>query len=292
MDDYLAFYRRVYGVYLREARLLEGKDTIGMFLTQQPEGCFPDEATSTYNLQLNIGSPVLASADLGVGKREMPMPRGGFVIVPPETKADYDVYLDHRIMGLGIPTSYFDNAATDLGLSGPSIESLLSDAHTDAIVKQVVKECWAEANRRLLRGSLFIDANLMILTSRILSLAAGRRSRAKTVKPALLSDRHYDLICQYVDSNIETNLRMKSLARLVDMSEHSFSRAFKARTGRSPYQWVIDRRLTRAEMLLRKSKMSLAEIAFAAGFSSQAHMTTLFSQRMGTTPAEFRLVLS
>jgi AraC family transcriptional regulator len=287
-EDYLAFYQRVYGDFLVERRLVDGKDSIGMFIAQQPEGYFPDEATSTYNLQLNLGNEVLAGVDLGAGKHEVRMKRGGFVIAPPETRTEYNVFNKHRLMCLGVPSSFFDNAASDLGIDINSIEAMLTDTHLDPVVRQVVKECWAESNNNTARGALFVDANLMTLASRILTLAIGKEATPDAAKESPLSDALYERVCQYVDSNIDTSLRMKSLARLVDMNEYGFSRAFKARTGHSPYQWVIERRLTRAELLLRQSKMELAEIAFAVGFSSQSHMTTLFSQRLGVTPAEFR----
>ena len=75
---------------------------------------------------------------------------------------------------------------------------------------------------------------------------------------------------------------------LVGMSEYSFNRAFRARTNLSPYQWVLERRLNSAERLIRSSAMSLAEVAFAVGISSQSHMTSFFKKRVGVTPAQLR----
>ncbi len=289
-DDYLAFYQRVYGRYVVERRLMDGKDTIGMFVAQQPEGYFPDEALATYNLQMNIGGELLAAVDLGAGTHEVRMRRGEFVIAPSETSTDYNLYNKHRLMCLGIPARFFDNAARDLGIDTVEIETLLTDTHLDPVIRQVVKECWAEANNDNARGHLFVDANMMTLASRILTLATGRGREIEEQVGAKLADHLYDRICQYVDSNIDTSLRMKTLARLVDMNEYAFSRVFKAHTGLSPYQWVIERRLNRAEFLLKQSDMNLSEIAFAVGFSSQSHMTNLFSQRSGITPAEFRKI--
>ncbi|MEL6965311.1 MAG: AraC family transcriptional regulator [Pseudomonadota bacterium] len=287
-EDYLSFYQRAYGDFIVERRLVHGEKGIGMFICQQPEGYFPDDPLSTYNLQLNIGSGVVAGVDLGVGSHEVSLKRGEFVIAPPDTSTEYTVYSKHRLMCLGMPQSVFDQAAADLGIDMSAFEALLTGGHADPVVRQVVKECWAETNHNTARGALFVDSSLMTLAHRILKLSLNRDFVQDEIKEPALSDRLYERICQYVDSNIDVGMRMRSLARLVDMSEYAFSRAFKARTGRSPYQWVIDRRLNRAEVLLQQSKMSIAEIAYAAGFSSQSHMTTLFSQRAGITPAEFR----
>lgn len=286
-NDYLSFYQRVYGAYVVEKRLVDGKDTIGMFIAQQPEGYFPDDPLPSYNLQMNMGSEIFAGVDLGAGKHEMKMQRGGFVVSPPDTPTTYEVYNQHRIMCLGIPPSYFTNAAEDLGIDVNAFDAMLTDTHKDPIVRQIVKECWGETNNEGIRGALFVDANLMTLSTRLLTLALGKNRKPPKTNEQL-GDAQFDRVCQYVDSNIDTSLRMKTLASLTGLTEHGFSRAFKARTDQSPYQWVIERRLARAEQLLRHSRMSLAEIAYAVGFSSQSHMTTLFSQKTGVTPAELR----
>lgn len=287
-DDYLSFYQREYGEFLVERRLVDGKDAIGMFIAQQTPGHYPDEALSTYNLQLNMGGDIYSAVDLGAGRHKVTLGRGGFVVAPADTPADYELYNDHRILCLGLPKSFVENAAEDLGIDTNSFEALLTDGHKDPIIRQAIKECWSEANNQGERGPLFVDANLMIIASRLLSLAVGKDRSVDEDDTKKLPDVLYDRVREYVDSNIDTSLRMKTLAGLSDLTDHAFSRAFKARTGMSPYQWVIERRLARAEQLLRGSKMSLAEIAFAVGFSSQSHMTTLFSQRTGVTPAEFR----
>ena len=287
-DDYLSFYQRVYGDFLVERRLVEGSESVGMFVCQQPEGHFPDEATRTYNLQLNVGSEISGDIDLGAGANRVELKRGGFVLAPPNVSTDYVIHGPHRIMCLGMPSSFVEKAARDLSAEPGSLGALLVDGHQDPVVRQVVKECWAEATWGSVRGPLFVDAQLMTLASRLLTVALRREASPRSRKAYRLSDSQLDRVCEYVDSNIDTSLRMSSLAGLLKMSDYNFSRAFKARTGQSPYQWVIERRLRRAESLLRYSKMGLAEIAFAAGFSSQSHMTSLFSQRSGITPAELR----
>jgi AraC family transcriptional regulator len=47
-------------------------------------------------------------------------------------------------------------------------------------------------------------------------------------------------------------------------------------------------RIERATALLRDTRMPIAEIALVCGFSSQAHLTTMFRKTVGTTPRRFR----
>ena len=191
---------------------------------------------------------------------------------------------------MGIPSRFFDDAASNLHIHPDRIETLLRGSHNDGIVQRMVKECWSEAVHASPRGPMFIEGRLMALATRILTLALGAEVNHPPEASGLdkgLSNSEFDILCQYVDSQMDTNLRIKTLADLLRMNEHAFSAALKARTGLTPYQWVIERRLGRAEQLLRSTKLDISEIALTVGFPSQAHMTTLFSRRMGVTPSEY-----
>lgn len=96
------------------------------------------------------------------------------------------------------------------------------------------------------------------------------------------------LLDEFIDAGLDGPLGLHTMAQLLELSEGYFTRAFKQATGKSPHSYLIDRRLARARALMRDSKASLAEIALACGFSSQAHMTSAFKQRLGVSPAQMR----
>jgi AraC family transcriptional regulator len=62
----------------------------------------------------------------------------------------------------------------------------------------------------------------------------------------------------------------------------------KARTGLSPYQFVLARRIDKACELLSRSDLPIAEIALACVFASQQHLTATLSRKLGRTPGRLR----
>ena len=91
-----------------------------------------------------------------------------------------------------------------------------------------------------------------------------------------------------IEAELDTELSLASLAKESGYSRAHFLRMFRAATGLTPHQYVLERRLGAAQQLLRQSKMMLADIALKCGFSSQTHMNDVFRKRLGVTPLEYR----
>ena len=89
-------------------------------------------------------------------------------------------------------------------------------------------------------------------------------------------------------AHLDQPLTIGDLAQRVEMDVFSFARAFKARTGRAPYQYLLRLRVNYAVHLLLHTDTSLIEIAYTCGFSSQAHFNTVFKRTIGITPGAAR----
>jgi AraC family transcriptional regulator len=100
-----------------------------------------------------------------------------------------------------------------------------------------------------------------------------------------LSPRRLRVATQYLEENCLDTVRLQDLAALVGLSPSYFNSAFKASTGATPHQWQVQARLEWVKTRLREQQGSLSEIAAAAGFADQAHMTRVFKQYTGLTPA-------
>lgn len=92
----------------------------------------------------------------------------------------------------------------------------------------------------------------------------------------------------YIAANYMQDVSNKELAELVCMSEDSFSRFFRNKTGRTPNRYIIDYRLGIAARLLLTTKLSVAEIGYSCGFNTLSHFNRLFRESKGCTPSEFR----
>ena len=92
----------------------------------------------------------------------------------------------------------------------------------------------------------------------------------------------------FIQAQLETPLTVEDIAAEAGMSVNSLIVHFARATGRTPAQYVLRQRLRRACWFLMNRPLSIAEIAFATGFSSHAHLCAIFRSKVGMSPGEWR----
>ncbi|MEM8788770.1 MAG: AraC family transcriptional regulator [Pseudomonadota bacterium] len=117
-------------------------------------------------------------------------------------------------------------------------------------------------------------------------VAFGHASRDDGPPP--LAAAELDQVVAFIEAELDRNFTVGEMAELLDRDPFGFIRSFKATTGESPHQFVIQRRLSRAQHLLAQTDDTLADIAFATGFASQSHMTATFTRLVGMPPGKWR----
>lgn len=92
----------------------------------------------------------------------------------------------------------------------------------------------------------------------------------------------------YINRNLDENIKISDIAKLLDISQYYFCRLFRESTGIAPYRYVIQQRVFKVKALIEENKLSLCDIAIECGFSSQSQMTHHFRKLVGITPKIYR----
>ncbi len=93
---------------------------------------------------------------------------------------------------------------------------------------------------------------------------------------------------EFMDASLEQPLTIAEIAQVAWFSPYHFLRLFKQAFGETPHQYLIRRRLDRAQSLLIHSDMPVTEICYAIGFESLGSFSGLFHRQIGQTPMQFR----
>ena len=93
---------------------------------------------------------------------------------------------------------------------------------------------------------------------------------------------------QYMDENLEGDLRISALAARHRTSEVYFRQEFKKYYGESPIEYIKKRRIEMACRLLRTELYAISEVATRSGFDSVSYFSSEFRRVMGCSPREYR----
>jgi AraC family transcriptional regulator len=138
-------------------------------------------------------------------------------------------------------------------------------------------------------AAIYIDYLSRAIASQLVRRYSGLRKRPTpplgpigTVGPLVAG------AIEYMRAHIDEPISLEDIARAVNRSASHLARQFRGGVGVPPHQYLLVMRIKHAQHLLLTTGDSIADVAFASGFSHQEHMTRMFRRWCDTTPATFR----
>lgn len=98
----------------------------------------------------------------------------------------------------------------------------------------------------------------------------------------------YLKILDFLNTNFADNITLEVLSKMFFIPKPTLTYNFKKYVGKSPIDFLVDVRLTKAKQMLVSTKKGLEEIAFLNGFSSANYFGLIFKKREGLSPSAYR----
>lgn len=92
----------------------------------------------------------------------------------------------------------------------------------------------------------------------------------------------------HADRHFAEPLRLDDLAAAAGLSKFHFQRLFVATYGLSPAMYLSQRRIERAQDLLRRTNLTVTEVCHAVGFTSLGSFSSRFRELVGESPRDFQ----
>jgi AraC family transcriptional regulator len=157
----------------------------------------------------------------------------------------------------------------------------------DSTLRRLVEILLGEKQSGFRSGMLFLDSVTTTLASYLLRhysvASAALENFTGGLAPSVLRR-----CLESIESRLEGNLRLNDLAQEAAMSTSHLIRSFRQSTGKTPYQYLLHRRIERARSLMRDLHAPLTQVAIASGFADQHHLARVFRRVTGVTPTSYR----
>lgn len=132
------------------------------------------------------------------------------------------------------------------------------------------------------------------ILERCIQSVAGRKNDSDMVDYMINKNRSQGegsviaAVVDIIDKNYDKKLNLTELARHVHVSESHLSSLFKKELGTSPIQYITNLRINRAEELIKKTSLTISDIAAMVGYSDQTYFTKVFRRTTGQNPTALR----
>lgn len=95
-------------------------------------------------------------------------------------------------------------------------------------------------------------------------------------------------VLSFIERHYDEEITIDRLSEIAAMSESSLMRAFRKVTGKSPIDYVVGLRVTKAAELLRNTDLTVTEVSFRCGFNDSNYFSRQFRKVMATSPRGYR----
>jgi AraC family transcriptional regulator len=156
----------------------------------------------------------------------------------------------------------------------------------DPFLSQLCRQLLATVGSRQPLGRLYVESLTAALCHHLLAHHATiRRSSAGQLR---LSSAALARIDAYLEAHTAQPVTLAGLAGLANLSVFHFARLFKQATGLPPYQYVLRWKIARAQHLLRRDRLAVADLSDELGFASPSSFAAAFKRLVGCTPQQFQ----
>jgi AraC family transcriptional regulator len=245
----------------------------------------PEFQTADHSVALHLSIPALVELKTDGQCDTRTRVPGDLAILPASAVRQARSHDPHEVLVVAVSQDVVVQTALEAGVGTP-IELIPRPYHRDAQLEHI---CWAlkaEAECNYVSGPLYGESLGLALCVHLLRQRLGKDSWV--AKKGGIAPRALRRVIDYIESNLDSPLRMASLAEISGLSQYRFAHNFKSATGVPPHQYVLRTRLDRAKQMLRQTNLSVLDIAYAVGCQSIGRFNSLFRRELGTTPSNYR----
>ena len=252
----------------------------------QPAYDVPEHVSPRHTLCINVGKPVRLEQAVDGQRKAVDSMAGDLAIYPAYLSQQFRWDKEAEFFNLFLEPSFLTQVGYDV-FGSDRLELIPHLAPlSDPLVQQIGFALKTSLEIDEKNSSLYADA---IAQALVVHLLARYSTHARQIKPIAggFTQPQWKQIIDFINANLDKNITLAELAKIVQLSPYHFAHVFKKSTNTSPHQYVIRCRIERAKQLMAMGDLAIAAIAQMVGFASQGHFTYHFKRLVGVTPKVF-----
>ena len=240
---------------------------------------------ATHLLFLSHGDPVRVECRFeGRWQNECLFP-GNLWIIPHQTQYSCSFHGAHGGVLLSIGPMEMERRGLPIARSHDALRFAFN--LDDPQLRHCLLALHALAREHAHADSLMADSLVQAICLRLLTRHAASRITRFPLHGGLPA-ASLKRVLEYIDANLQKNIRLATLAGIANISLYHFAKLFRRTMGVSPHQYVLEQRIHRAKQMLREKRASVLDISLSLGFEHPNNFARAFRRLTGGSPSQFR----
>jgi len=252
-------------------------------LQTDPAGVVEAPARTSPGIVMHVGRPVHIACERAGRRHQGVTVHGDIDIIPGGVPSRWEVRESDTAFVLGVSSRLLRHLAGESGLDPDRVEIVNRFQIRDPRLEHIGWAIKAEMESGQSNGSLYLEGLATAIAAHLLNHYSSG-SPAPAEAHGVLSRYRLKKVLAYVDLHIGDKLTLAELAAVAGLSVSHFGASFRASVGQSVHQYVIGRRVDRAQSLLRQQLHPISQIAIETGFAHASHLAYHVRRLLGTSP--------
>ncbi len=134
-------------------------------------------------------------------------------------------------------------------------------------------------------SSFHLIGHLYLVLDYITRSSSGRI----TIKGGKLADYYLREALSFIEQNFQNDISVEDISKSCNLNRSYFGKIFRDSVGKSPQEFLINYRMTKAAELLKLTELSIHDISNAVGYPNQLHFSRAFKSVYSLSPRKWRL---
>lgn len=103
-----------------------------------------------------------------------------------------------------------------------------------------------------------------------------------------MSDFYIKEALAFIEQNFQNDISVEDIASFCNLNRSYFGKIFRNAVGKSPQEFLISYRMSKAGELLKLTSLSISDVGNAVGYPNQLHFSRAFKNAYGVSPRNWR----
>jgi AraC family transcriptional regulator len=250
-------------------------------------GDMPEQSSALHEINVALKGSLTTEKQTASGNRQRTLGGVGSICLTPAGQpiaASWDDELE--CVAVNFEPSFVTQTALANHLS-PGFELVEIYRKTDPLIQHIALNLLDELNSEQPTGRIYAESLVQTLVLHLLRNYSTARFATENSTGGL-SGYRLRRVTEFIHEHLEQDLGLAEIADVAGLSQFHFARAFRRSTGLTPQQYIMQKRIEHAKLLLADRDLPLVEVSARVGFKNQSHFTTLFRKFTRLTPKAWR----